>query len=73
MNWIFSRFPDETVEITFDCRRKLGKHMGEIGDAMIYRLAVNRSSGLTQTIPFSAKRIVYNRFHLEIGYTKNIR
>jgi len=67
MNWIFSRFPDETVKITSAGRRKLGNHMSEIEDAMLYRLIVDKRSVLTLTINFFAKRIAYTRFHPETG------
>jgi hypothetical protein len=70
MNWIFSRFPDETVKIASAWRRKFGNHMRENGNAMICRLIVKRSSALTLAINFSAKRIAYTRFRPETGYIK---
>jgi hypothetical protein len=70
MNWIFSRFPDETVKIASACRLKFDKLMSGISDIMIYRQLLNRNSALTLSINFSAKRFEYTRFHPETGYIK---
>ena len=65
INWIFSRFPYETVKTASDYRRESGNLLSEIGNAVFYLLIVHRSRALTLAIAFSAKRIANTRFHPE--------
>ena len=74
MNWIFSRFPDETVKITSASHRKFGTHMRKIEYARVYRQLLELNRAVIVAISLSAKRIVYSRFLPETGnqkYPKN--
>ena len=66
----FPRFPDETVKAASVWRRKLGICVKEIRRGLYYQLMVDIESSLTETTAFSAKRIVYFRFHPETGNLK---
>ncbi len=68
MNWIFSRFLDETVKTTSACRRNLSLPMHKI-DASAYRLR-GENQNLDNDNKYSAKRIGYFRSHQEIGNLK---
>ena len=70
INWIFSRFLDESVKIASACRWKFCKLMSEFGDSLNCRLTVDRNSALTLAVNYSAKRFAYTRFHPETGYRK---
>jgi hypothetical protein len=69
MNWIFPRFPDETMKIASACRLKFDNRLSEIGDAMVYHLIVNRIKALRLAIISTAKRIPYFQFHPQIETT----
>ena len=68
MNWIFSRFPDETVKIPAANRWKFGTHILQVAYNTIYRTTVAINSSM---MLFFAKRIAYCRFHPETGNQKN--
>jgi hypothetical protein len=70
MNWILSRFPDETVKIASAFRREIGDLMREIANAVVFQQITDSNRALTLAISFSAKRIAYTRFHLETGCKK---
>jgi hypothetical protein len=63
INWIFSRFPKETVKIASAYQRRFANLKNKIEAAMIYLLMVDRISTLILAYIFSAKRIAYTRFH----------
>jgi hypothetical protein len=63
INWIFSRFPEETVKLASAYQRRFANPKSKIEDAMIYLSMANRISALILAYIFSAKRIVYTRFH----------
>jgi hypothetical protein len=71
INWIFSRFPDETVKTASAYRRKSGDLLSKIRNAAVCLFIMHRSGDLTLAITISAKRIANTRFHPETGYLKN--
>jgi hypothetical protein len=47
MDWIISRFPDETVKTASACQRENFRPHDLNLEPIFYRLSVNRSSALT--------------------------
>jgi len=67
MNWIITRFPDETMKTTSACRLKLVSLMSVFVDAIVYKSEMISRTSMRLAMSFSAKRISYFRFHQETG------